>query len=51
MDEITKDRFNQHEKRLDEHDKKIDVLEKDDATNTNEIKKLCTQIASLVGTL
>jgi myo-inositol-1-phosphate synthase len=44
IEEIIKDKLNQHEKRLD-------VLEKDNITNAVEIKRWCRQIASLVGTL
>jgi len=40
------ERLNGHENWLKDHEKKIDVLEKSDATNTNEIKNLCTSIES-----
>lgn len=35
------EKLDSHDKRLDDHDKKLEVLEKSDATNTNEIKNLC----------
>lgn len=37
-----KEKLDHHENWLGEHEKKIDALEKSDATNTNEIKNLCT---------
>ena len=38
------EKFQRHEKVLEEHDEKIDTLTKSDATNTSEIKHLCTSI-------
>jgi tetrahydromethanopterin S-methyltransferase subunit B len=57
MDNVTKEgcemkhkrvdeRLDHHEGWLKDHEKKIDVLEKSDATNTNEIKNLCGSIES-----
>jgi len=43
---VAHNRLNEHEKRLDDMDVKIDYLQKSDATNTNEIKNLCSQIGS-----
>ena len=40
------ERLNHHERWLGEHEGKIDTLEKSDATNTNEIKNLCSRIGS-----
>ena len=41
-------RLDTHEIWFKERDDKIDSLEKSDATNTNEIKNLCKNIANLV---
>jgi hypothetical protein len=38
------EKLERHERMLIEHDDKIDVLTKSDATNTSEIKHLCTSI-------
>lgn len=45
------EKFERHEKWLGEHEGKIDELCKSDATNTQAIKELCAQIASLVTTI
>jgi tetrahydromethanopterin S-methyltransferase subunit B len=42
--EQVKEKLEHHDKWLGEHEKKIDILEKSDATNTNEIKNLCKGI-------
>ena len=43
--------FERHEKWIGEHEVKIDELSKSDAINTQAIKELCAQIASLVTTI
>ena len=40
-----------HEKRLDKHDAKIDILEKNDAINTTNVKNLYVSIDRLTNTL
>ena len=44
--ERVNERLDHHERWLGEHEIKIDGLQKSDATNTNEIKNLCTSIES-----
>jgi hypothetical protein len=49
--DLIEEKLEQHEKRLDKHEGKIDVLEKDNTTNTTKITDLCKSLDNLTSTM